>query len=178
MPRRAGSVSDLLVTGPARADTPRVNDYVPLLQTALWVLLVLVVLRVLGRDFRAALLRRVQEGGSLKVGPVEFGELRNEVATVRSKVDDLGERVSKLFLLTMSAPMYVNLRKLASGAFGPYQMSGGLERELYHLRDLGYVEVHAIREIPASGSELLDHVSITEAGSQFVALREEMAPQV
>jgi hypothetical protein len=152
-----------------------VNDYVPLLQTALWVLLVLVVLRVLGRDFRAALLRRVQEGGSLKVGPVEFGELRNEVATVRSKVDDLGERVSQLFLLTMSAPMYVNLRKLASGTFGSYEMSGGLERELYHLRDLGYVEVHAIRGIPASGSELLDHVSITEAGRQFVALREEMA---
>jgi hypothetical protein len=49
--------------------------------------------------------------------------------------------------------MYVNLRKLASGAFGPYEMSAGLERELYH-------------------------VSITEAGRQFVALREEMAPRV
>ena len=38
---------------------------------------------------------------------------------------------------------YLNLRKLATGAFGQYtnELHMGLETELYHLRNLGYVDL-------------------------------------
>jgi hypothetical protein len=79
--------------------------------------------------------------------------------------------------MTMSRPMYKNLRKLESGRFGPYEMSEGLKRELYHLRDIGYIEVQSIREIEnryPEGENLSIHVEITKAGREFVKLREKI----
>jgi len=71
----------------------------------------------------------------------------------------------------MSTPMYRNLEKIASGSFGNYVLDDALKRELYHLRDIGYIEVQAIREIPYQGEELSSHVTATVAGRRFVALR-------
>ena len=53
---------------------------------------------------------------------------------------------------------YLNLRKLATGAFGQYtnELHMGLETELYHLRNLGYVDLKQQwlqRRIEASRSE-------------------------
>jgi hypothetical protein len=45
---------------------------------------------------------------ALKFGPLELGELKREIASVRSDVDDLNDRVYKLFLLTMSPDMFNN----------------------------------------------------------------------
>lgn len=68
--------------------------------------------------------------------------------------------------------MYTNLKKLASGYFGPYEGTRALERELYHLRDIAYIEVDSIHAIPKTGLNLSEHVKITEAGKEFVDLRE------
>jgi len=87
----------------------------------------------------------------------------------------INEKVSKLFLLTMSEPMFFNLKKLARReGFGSFEMEEPLQRELYHLRDIGYIEVPAIREIPKSGSNLSEYVKVTGAGREFVELREAM----
>ena len=74
----------------------------------------------------------------------------------------------------MSPAMFLNLKKLAGRRFGPYEMGAGLERELRHLRDIGYIDVRAIGSLPAKGDELSEFVSVTPAGERFVALREQM----
>jgi hypothetical protein len=110
----------------------------------------------------------------LKVGPFEFGELKERVNAVESRVDNLSDRVSRAFLVAMSQPMFRNLVMLETGHFGHYQMNGGLERELRHLRDVGYVEVESIRDIPHVGEDLSQYVRITREGRNFIALRREL----
>jgi hypothetical protein len=106
-------------------------------------------------------------------------ELRAELSDVRQQLADLNSQVAQLFLLTMSEAMYFNLKKLTrETGFGPYKMQSSLRRELYHLRDIGYIQVAAISNIDREGTNLSDHVSVTEAGRQFVELREAMVQQL
>jgi len=151
------------------------KDWVPLLQTMSWVVLIAIII-VLYRQKISFLLdaisERVIQGSSLKVGPVEIGELKAELSQVRSGLDEVNEKIGELFLATMARAMFQNLKKLSEGNFGKYEMSTGLERELYHLRDIGYIEVESIKAIPKSGVNLSDHVVVKPAGREFVALRE------
>lgn len=97
-----------------------------------------------------------------------------KLARVEDKVDKVKEEVdiTKQFLMSMSKPMYDNLRKIASGDFGLYEMprASGLQRELYHLRDIGYIDAPSIRGIPGNGNNLSDYVKITPIGQKFVNL--------
>lgn len=149
---------------------------IPLFQTILWIALILGVLYMFRpeiRLLREEFSRRVRGGGALEIGPLKIGEIREELHSVQRRLDETNERISRLFLITMSEDMYYNLKKLTrSEGFGPYEMCGGLERELFHLRDIGYIEVPYIMRIPKSGGNLSDHVKVTEAGRQFVELRE------
>jgi hypothetical protein len=156
------------------------HEFVPLYQTVLWLVAIIVVGFVIRTDLHRlwdAIVTRIERGGSLKVGPVEFGELREEVAAVRQHVTRLESAVAELFLATMSDAMFGNLKKLASGRFGAYRMGGALQRELYHLRDIGYIEVESVRSIPPEGTDLSAYVSITEPGRNFVRLREGITVQ-
>ena len=51
-----------------------------------------------------------------------------------------------------------------------------LERELRYLRDIGYIDVHAVSQIPREGGNLnlSDWVTVTETGRNFIALRNEI----
>jgi hypothetical protein len=150
------------------------KEFVPLLQTALWVLLVVGLLIYFRSDLRVlreSLRWRIKEGASLKLGPVEVGELRSEVRSVREELSDLNQKVTRLFLTTMSPAMFENLSKLHTGHFGPFEKTQGLKRELYHLRDIGYLAVESISALPDEGPNLSDFVSITETGRSFVELR-------
>src|SRR5215216_6859453 len=149
------------------------KDFVPLFQTLLWIILSLVLILIFRPEVavvRKILTKRLEEGSSFEIGPVKIGELRAEIKSVRKGLDEINERISQLFLTTMAPLMYENLKKIASGKFGKYQMSKGLERELYHLRDIGYIAVPSIKEIPASGENLSAHVQITSTGQQFIEL--------
>ena len=152
------------------------GDLVPLLQTLLWVAVIVGVLLVFRPEIvllRKELSKRILSGGAVEIGPFKIGELREAIHSVKKQLDETNERISKLFLITMSPDMYRNLKKLARPeGFGEYKMSGGLERELFHLRDIGYVDVRYIKSIPKSGTNLSDHVEITLPGRQFVDLRE------
>ena len=155
-------------------------DYVPLFQTAIWALIAIAIVFALRKDVRRirdALVTRVERGAALGVGPISFGELRAEVETVKTGLERLEGAVAHLFLTTMSEAMFENLRKLATGSFGPYHWSDGLGRELYHLRDIGYLSVRSIRAIPRDGAELSQHVSVTDPGKKFVALRLQLKSQ-
>lgn len=102
------------------------------------------------------------------------GGLRTQLRDVRQRLDETNARIDRLFMVTMSPTMFENLKKLASGRFGPYEMGTGLRRELYYLRDIGYIKVESIRNIPTRGENLSDHVEVRPAGKEFVQLREAM----
>ena len=150
------------------------KEFVPLLQSALWALIVVALLiyfrTVLG-VLRDGLRRRIDQGASLKLGPVEVGELRSEVQSVREELSDLNQKVTMLFLTTMSPAMFENLSKLHSGSFGHFKKTQGLKRELYHLRDIGYIAIESISALPEEGLNLSNFVTITDTGRSFVELR-------
>jgi hypothetical protein len=99
-----------------------------------------------------------------------------ELSQVHQRLDDLLGKLAKLFTHTMSGPMYENLCKLASPeGFGDYKMRDGLQRELYHLRDIGYIKAASIRNIPREGSNLSDYVRVLSTGKEFIQLREAMS---
>lgn len=151
------------------------KDYVPLLQTILWVSMILGLVFVFRAEvslLRKIFAERLRQGAAVTLGPLELGELKDELRSVRTGLNDVNKRIDNLFLATISQPMYENLKKLASGRFGEYEMSSALTRELYHLRDIGYIEVRSIREIPKTGQDLSEHVKITHSGREFVELRE------
>lgn len=150
------------------------KDLIPLFQSALWVALALYLVKKFRPEvdlLRKVLNQRLESGGAFKIGPLELGALKEEVKGVAKDLGDLNARVSELFLTTMSSAMYFNLEKLASNRFGSYKMTQGLKRELYHLRDIGYIEVDSISSLPAEGSNLSAYVRVTDTGHRFVSLR-------
>jgi hypothetical protein len=95
----------------------------------------------------------------------------------RDKIDNkiTKSRVDKLFILTMPESMYKTLQKINSGSYGNYDLSAKLERELYFLRDIGYIDdIEEIRDIPYKGNNLSNYVKITSAGKQFIELRKSI----
>jgi MFS superfamily sulfate permease-like transporter len=111
---------------------------------------------------------------SLKLKEVErdLTQAQTKIAQTKEELEKTKQRIDQLFLLSMSEPMYQNLKKIATGKFGSYKKSKALERELYHLRDVGYVDIVAIQAIPPEGEELSKHVKVTKTGEDFVKLRE------
>jgi hypothetical protein len=141
------------------------------METVLWVILAISGLIV----FRESVKERIKAGGSIKAGPFELGQITQDLEGVQEKVSTLSDAISSLFLSTMSGPIYSNLKKLASGNFGSYEMGDALIRELYHLRDIGYITVNSIRSVPSKGDNLSEYVKVTSIGKRFVELREQVA---
>ncbi|MGV9818745.1 hypothetical protein [Nocardia xishanensis] len=102
-------------------------------------------------------------------------ETDEKIGQIESEVSDLNDRVARAFLSSMSEPMWHNLAKLGSGSFGHYVMGKALDRELRYLRDVGYIDVRSIAQIPAEGDDLSDWVDVTRTGRDFIALRNEIA---
>lgn len=149
--------------------------FVPLFQTLSWIILLVSLLICFKAEIdglRKLVIERFNKGSSLRVGPIEIGELKAEVSSVRRELGHINEKISGLFLATTSPAMYSNLQKLRDGNFGPYNKSGPLKRELYHLRDIGYIDVESITGIPETGPNLSDYVRVTQTGRLFIELRE------
>ncbi len=172
-------MDELQIENPLNLDSTnnvtQLSDFVPLIETILWIGLIVWLITYFQKEFRAfldALKDRLKAGSSIKVGSIEIGELKKEVKGVRKELSEINEKASDLFLTTMSPNMYFNLRKLNSGNFGDYVMNQGLKRELYHLRDIGYIEVGSISALPYEANNLSDYVKISLTGKKFVELRE------
>ncbi|MBN1185204.1 MAG: hypothetical protein JXB49_23165 [Bacteroidales bacterium] len=152
------------------------KDYIPLIQTILWIFFSVGIIIFLRKEIQLILHiinQRLHSGSEFKIGPIEIGELKTKIDTVEKELTNVSENVSKLFLITMAEPMFYNLEKIGSGKFGKYEFSKGLERELYHLRDIGYIDIKSIQSIPKEGENLSQYVKITEAGRTFVQFRKE-----
>jgi hypothetical protein len=112
----------------------------------------------------------ISSKGNLKA---EFEVLKAQVKETGVKVDETKDQIEKLFLLTMSKPMYHNLQKLANPPFGGYFMESALKRELYHLRNIGYIQISSksegsISKIPERDTDLSLYVSVTDTGKEFI----------
>ena len=98
--------------------------------------------------------------------------LKATLNSLTERVEKQESDIAELFAMAMGKPMYDNLKRLHDGNF-PYVMSEGLQRELYHLRTIGYIDVNGgIRNIPESGRNLAEYAQITDHGEEFVRLRE------
>jgi len=145
---------------------------IPLFQSFLWVILIISLVFYFRRDIqllRDELRRRIKSGESFELGPLKL--IENKVKDVEKEVN-----VTKQFLLSMGPAMYFNLKKIASGNFGHYEIKewSGLKRELYYLRDIGYIQVDSISKLPEEGGNLSDYVQITDIGKKFVELRQSV----
>lgn len=121
----------------------------------------------------------ISKGDSLKLISLGKDGFRAELEVLQ-KMTNENERaiVDLVHLLPMGEDAFKNLEKIATGKFGQYikEAHMGLETELYHLRNLGYVELNkdkarSIHEIPPSGEELSEYIKITETGKKYIELR-------
>jgi hypothetical protein len=102
-------------------------------------------------------------------------EMKSRQDFAEKRIVDAENKINRLFAYTMSESMFSNLRKLASGNFGPFINNGGLRRELRHLRDIGYIKsLRHIGDIPKEGANLSEFIKITDVGSQFVEFRNSL----
>jgi hypothetical protein len=103
------------------------------------------------------------------------GVFENKLNGINKKIGTSKSRIDKLVLLSMSKSAYDTLKKISSGTFGAYKMSENVERDIYFLLDLGYINsVEKIRNIPYEGSNLSEYLKITDVGKQFIDLRKSV----
>jgi hypothetical protein len=105
-------------------------------------------------------------------------KLESKLSAISKKNATTKAKTDKFILLSMPPIMYENLKKIDSGHFGTYKMTERLERELYHLWDLGYIEVTRIRDIPYEGNNLSEYVQVTNFGKQFIELRKSVEDEM
>lgn len=74
-------------------------------------------------------------------------------------------------LLTMPVDMFMNLRKLESGSFGPYEMTEQFRLQLRELEQTGLISMQAPEVIPYRGTNLSQFVHISHAGREFIRQR-------
>ena len=155
-----------------------IQSLIPLLQSLLWIIFSVIIIFVFKQEL-ATIIKilegKIKESKNLKIGPLEINDIKMHVDKLGHKISNLNDNIREIFLLSMGTNMYNNLRKIDSGNFGSYKnlkKDSGLQRELFYLRDIGYIDVSHIRELPEEGNNLSDYVKITELGKQFVFIRE------
>lgn len=122
--------------------------------------------------------------GSLKSFTLGTEGVKAELEVLQKKTSENDAAITNLILLSMGTDAYHNLQKLATGAYGPYKKEHymGLETELYHLRNLGYIALkdktaRSIYDIPESGDQLSDYIEVTNQGKKYLELREKYMPK-
>jgi protease I len=111
-----------------------------------------------------------------------------KLAQLEQKTNENAAAVERLILESMGPDAYKNLTKFARPqGFEEYEKRHheGLESELYHLRNLGYVKLRenlslpngtalkSIYDIPPRGTQLSDYIEITNDGRKYIELREK-----
>lgn len=170
-------IEKVLQVGSTSEKAVPLEEIVPLLQTLLWIVFVGYCIYFFKDQIillREAVSLRLKDGSAIKLGSFELGEIRKEINTVKDNLQATNDRISRLFITTMGADLFTNLAKMSSGNFGKFHKTKGLVRELYYLRDLGYIQVPSITDIPEAGEQLSEYVKVTSVGDEFVKLRKEI----
>jgi hypothetical protein len=101
-----------------------------------------------------------------------------KVEFLEDKVDRQARRIDDLYFLSIGDKLLTHLRKLGRpGGYGEFHVGIALPRELEHLENLGYIrfkgEMKGIDDFLArlkgkTGSNLSEHVQLTEVGQSFL----------
>jgi hypothetical protein len=138
------------------------------------IIAVVAVLAVVPRVFDLVQLKLPGVEAQLREVSSGIAETREGLKETKEAVKETNDRIDVLFALSISQWQYHNLVKLASGQFGPYVMSMGLENDLRHLRNHGYIDVPSVRDLPKQGDDLSRYVKVTETGNALVRFREAL----
>lgn len=162
------------------------GQIVPLLQTLVWIGL-LVVIAVLLRPeialLRRVLVKRIETGSAFKLGPVEFGELRDKVESVAETQQRQSTEIDTLrFVISHLLTKYEveHLRNLAGNEPFSFSRNRNFDNELRRLRDLGFIEhcpntPFGIGSLPQTGDDLRRLLRSTKRGLEYLKLREDAA---
>lgn len=116
------------------------SEYIPLFQTVIWAILIFAAFRYLKSDLerlRDGLAKRLESGSPVKVGPIELGELKNEIKEIKSEVRDtkkvvrdevkiINDRFNKL---TQTSRDFLQLRPLSETWDAIDKIKTSLEKE-------------------------------------------------
>ena len=118
---------------------------------------------------------------SLRSISIGKGGLKAEIGELRDKIAKNEKELYNLVSLSMGKHTYINLKKLAENEFKPFEKQHhyGLESELYYLRNIGFLELiegsaKSIYHIPEEGPDLNRFIKVTEAGKDYIKLRESI----
>lgn len=133
----------------------------------------------LGSAILAVFWPLVSKIDNLKIGPTGV-ELSKKVDAANAKADDATNKadsalktIKRFVFNSMPQPTFSNFQKIATGNFGPFNMSEGFRQQLRNLRDSGYIVTNSITiaNIPTEGNDLSEFVYCTELGKEFIAQR-------
>lgn len=116
--------------------------------------------------------------GSLRELSLGKDGFKLQLEVLRRKTAENEDAIVHLILGSMGPEPYKVLTLLARGELKSFtkEPNQGLEMDLYHLRNLGYIKrtgaTPSIREIPASGDDLSKYVYVTDAGMKYIEWRE------
>lgn len=135
------------------------------------ILAVVVLLFLCPRLFELAELTVTKGGLKAKLRAVE-----QKAEMAEQSVKNAEKKIDQLVAFSMSESLFSNLQKLATGNFGRARVDDGFQRELRHLRNLGYITVKGyIRDIPGETERLSEYIDVTPIGKEFIGLRESMS---
>jgi hypothetical protein len=111
---------------------------------------------------------------------LDKGTFKVELDSLQKKVSQNEKAIADLILNSMGPGAYDNLKRIAKEDFREYKKPHyqGLETELYHLRNLGYIRLkdntaESIFDIPEQGPNLLEFIEVTPTGKSYIELREK-----
>jgi hypothetical protein len=170
-----------------------ISELVPLIQTLIWVALLLAVLIFLRPEIiliRRVLTERVERGGAVKIGPLEIGELRDEIHHIEKRQGAIEERQGTLesrmvrMLITVLVTEFEVQKLKGLAAEGPFNVSfhWDMQNELKHLDAMRLVQPRegyglvSIQDHSQSGEQfdLKRYVQITDRGIEYLKLLNEL----
>jgi len=155
-----------------------VKDFIPLFQTIVWALIVLFTIFLFWEQiqlFKKELTRRLAEGGLIRIGPIELGELVKEQKRQATEI----EWVQTLATLLVSEYELKHLEYFNSDSdfIASVKQGSSFEWELRHLLTLNFLERKqgkGMRTLFRAGKcNLKDHLRITDRGKKYIAILEE-----
>jgi hypothetical protein len=110
----------------------------------------------------------------------EFEKARDRVAGTEDQLKEQGENITKLFALALGSYPYDYLKSIYDKKTGrdsnrefKLQPGASFKREMNFLIDLGYLENVDLSKFP-DNSNILDELTITEAGESYIKFREKL----
>jgi hypothetical protein len=106
------------------------------------------------------------------ISVLKFGKEGFEAEMVRTEiVGEVLSEVDQLFVRTMSESICARLQLLDGNEPVDYVLDDALQRQVYYLENLGYIEVSPELSLHDSGADLRSRIKVTNSGRNFLDLR-------